>query len=154
MRESLHSQSACLRCYPSGGFDVYGMKCLVSVLDIKTDRIDHSVSAGKRARDRLFVVNIGFDRLNLRIVTSKRLSLRSGCLDAIRTENPRLRRWRTMRRPRNPVPPNTVTVRAFAMAQIRQLMSQTPRQVTWTGWLPTSVHDEGDLIEMGINLVR
>jgi hypothetical protein len=50
---------------------------------------------------------------------------RSGCLDAIRTRNPRERRCRTMRRPRKPVPPNTVTVRPFVamMIQIHQFTS-------------------------------
>jgi len=51
---------------------------------------------------------------------------RSGCRDAIRTLNSRLPRRRTTRLPRNPVPPNTVTVRPFvaAMTQIRQFMSE------------------------------
>lgn len=35
----------------------------------------------------------------------------NGCLDAIRTENPRLQRCRTTRRPRKPDPPKTVTMR-------------------------------------------
>src|SRR5687768_11393375 len=41
-------------------------------------------------------------------------------------ENPCLRRCRTTRRPRNPVPPNTATVYSLvaAMAQIRQLRSE------------------------------
>src|SRR6266480_53810 len=51
---------------------------------------------------------------------------RSGCRDAIRTGKSRERRCRTMRRPRNPVPPNTVTVRPFVVTitQIRQFMSE------------------------------
>src|SRR4029450_4852323 len=50
----------------------------------------------------------------------------SGCLDAIRTRNSRERRCRTMRRPRNPVPPNTAMVRPFVatITQIRQFMSE------------------------------
>src|SRR3989442_15815387 len=39
--------------------------------------------------------------------------MRSGCLDAIRTENSSARRGRATRRPRNPVPPKTVTVLPF-----------------------------------------
>src|SRR2546429_6367426 len=51
---------------------------------------------------------------------------RSGYLDAIRTGKSRERRCRTMRRPRNPVPPNTVTVQPFVatITQIRQFMSE------------------------------
>ena len=47
MREPLHSGSVCLSCYPLGRLDVYGMKGLLSVLDVKTDRIYHAVSASK-----------------------------------------------------------------------------------------------------------
>src|SRR5438552_7136269 len=51
---------------------------------------------------------------------------RSGYLDAIRTGNSRERRCRTMRRPRNPVPPNTVMVRPFVatITQVRQFTSE------------------------------
>jgi hypothetical protein len=54
-----------------GTLDVQGMKSLCSVLDVKADRIHHTVSANKRTRDRLFVVNIRFDRLKFRIIKSK-----------------------------------------------------------------------------------
>src|SRR5262245_44766537 len=47
------------------------MKSLCSMFDVKTDRIHHTVSASKRACDRLFVVNIRFDRLKSRIIDSK-----------------------------------------------------------------------------------
>jgi hypothetical protein len=47
------------------------MKSLCSVLDVKTDGVDHTVSASKRTRDRLFVANVRFDRLKLRIIRSK-----------------------------------------------------------------------------------
>src|ERR1700730_5607410 len=59
---------------------------------------------------------------------------RSGCLEAIRTGDPWERRCRTMRRPRKPVPPNTVTVRSFVatMIQIRQLMwDRTAVRMRW-----------------------
>ena len=41
-----------------------------------------------------------------------------GCLEAIRTENPLSRMWRTIRRPRKPVPPNTVTTWTTAQAAL------------------------------------
>jgi hypothetical protein len=44
------------------------------MLDVKTDRIHHSVSAGNRTRDRLFIVDIRFNRLKLRIIKSKQPS--------------------------------------------------------------------------------
>src|SRR5262245_43642208 len=47
------------------------MKSLCSVLDVKTDRIHHTVSTGKCLPDRVFIVNIRFDRLKLRIVKGK-----------------------------------------------------------------------------------
>jgi hypothetical protein len=47
------------------------MKCLLSVLDVKTNRIYHSVSARHRISDGLLVMNIGFDRLKLRIIESE-----------------------------------------------------------------------------------
>ena len=47
------------------------MKSLLSVFDIKTDRIYCSISANKRIGDRPLIVNVGFDRLKLRIVGIK-----------------------------------------------------------------------------------
>ena len=40
-----------MSCYPLGSLDVYGMKGLLSVLDVKTDRIHHTVSASKCISD-------------------------------------------------------------------------------------------------------
>ncbi len=45
--EPFDSGSMRLSCYPLGSLDVHGMKSLPSVLDVKTDRIYHPVSAGK-----------------------------------------------------------------------------------------------------------
>jgi hypothetical protein len=45
--EPFDSRSMRLSCYPLGRLDVHGMKSLLSVLDVKTDRIYHPVSAGK-----------------------------------------------------------------------------------------------------------
>ena len=47
MREPLHSSAACLRCYPLGRLDMHGMKGLLSMLDVKTDRIHHTIGASK-----------------------------------------------------------------------------------------------------------
>ena len=57
--------------YPLGGLDMYGMKRLLSAFDVKADRVYNGVSAGKRIRDRPFVVNIGVDGSKLRIITAK-----------------------------------------------------------------------------------
>jgi hypothetical protein len=54
-----------------GRLDVNGMKSLLSVLDVKANRIYSGVSAGKRIRDRSFVVNVGLYGLNLRINRTK-----------------------------------------------------------------------------------
>ena len=47
MNESLDSDPARLSCYPLGRLDMNGVKSLLSVLDVKTDRIYHTVSASK-----------------------------------------------------------------------------------------------------------
>ena len=47
------------------------MKSLLSVLDVKTDRIYNAVRAAKRIRNRSLVVNIGLDGLQLRIIRTK-----------------------------------------------------------------------------------
>ena len=60
-----------LSCYPLGRFDVHGMKSLPSVLDVKTDRIYHTVGADKRIGYRTLVVNVGPDRLKLLIIKSE-----------------------------------------------------------------------------------
>jgi hypothetical protein len=41
----------CLSRYPSGCLDVNEMKSLLSVLDVKANRIYNAVGAGKRIRD-------------------------------------------------------------------------------------------------------
>lgn len=43
------------------------------MFDIKTDRIYNTVSTGKRIGDRPFIVDIGFDRLKLRVIRTKQL---------------------------------------------------------------------------------
>ena len=71
MNKPLDTSPVCLSRYPLGRLDVNGMKSLRSVLDVKTDRIYNAVGAGKRIRDRSFVVNIGVDGSKLRIITAK-----------------------------------------------------------------------------------
>jgi hypothetical protein len=69
--EPLYPSEACLSGDPSCGFDMDGMKCFPSVLDVKTDRIHDTASAGDRVSDRSLVVNISFDGLKLRIFESE-----------------------------------------------------------------------------------
>lgn len=71
MNEPLRSGPARLRCHPLGRLDVHGMKTLLSVLDVKADRIYDAVSASKRIRDRLLVVNVGLYGLKLQIISTK-----------------------------------------------------------------------------------
>ena len=47
MDDPFGSGSTRLSRYPLGRLDVHGMKCLLSVLNVKTDRIYHPVGAGK-----------------------------------------------------------------------------------------------------------
>ena len=51
MNKPLDSGPVRLSCYPLGRLDVNGMKSLLSVLDVKADRIYNAVSAGQRIRD-------------------------------------------------------------------------------------------------------
>lgn len=51
MNKPFDSGPVRLSCYPLGRLDVNGMKSLLSVLDVKTDRIYNAVSAGQRIRD-------------------------------------------------------------------------------------------------------
>ena len=40
-----------LNRYPSGGFDVHGMECLVSVLNVKTDSIYRCINSRNGSSD-------------------------------------------------------------------------------------------------------
>ena len=71
MNQPFDSGPARLRCHPLGRIDVNGMKSLLSVLDVKTDRIYNAVRTAKRIRNRSLVVNIGLDGLQLRIIRTK-----------------------------------------------------------------------------------
>ena len=71
MSESFDSSSKGLSCDPFGRLDVHGMKRLMSVLDVKTNRIDHSVSTSKRIGDGPLIVNIGLDKAKLRIIMAE-----------------------------------------------------------------------------------
>ena len=51
MNKPLDSSPVCLSCYPLGRLDVNRMKSLLSVLDVKANRIYNAVGAGKRIRD-------------------------------------------------------------------------------------------------------
>ena len=51
MDEPFDTGPARLHCHSLGRLDVNGMKSLLSVLDVKTDRIYNAVSAGKRLHD-------------------------------------------------------------------------------------------------------
>src|SRR5712691_9260091 len=71
MDEPLNSGSARLDRQPLRRLHVHGMKRLRSALDVKTDRIHHAVSAGKRIGDRPLVVDVGFDRFKWRAVDTE-----------------------------------------------------------------------------------
>ena len=51
MNEPIDTGTECLCRYPLGSLDVDGMKSLLSVLDVKANRIYNAVGAGKRIRD-------------------------------------------------------------------------------------------------------
>ena len=54
-----------------GRLDVNGVKGLLTVLDVKANRIYSAVDAGKRICDRPLVVNVGLYELKLRIFRTK-----------------------------------------------------------------------------------
>ena len=51
MNKPFDTGTVCLSRYPLGGLDVDGMKSILSVLDVKANRIYNAVGAGKRVRD-------------------------------------------------------------------------------------------------------
>jgi hypothetical protein len=51
MNEPIDTGTECLSRYPFGRLDVNRMKSLLSVLDVKANRIYNAVGAGKRIRD-------------------------------------------------------------------------------------------------------
>lgn len=73
MSEPFDASSVCLNCNPPGRLDMHGMKGLLSLFDIKTDRVYNTVSTGKCIGDRPLIADIGFDRLKLRIIRTKQL---------------------------------------------------------------------------------
>ena len=50
-----------LKRYSLSGFDVHGMECLVSVLNVETDSIYHCINARNGSSDRLLVPNVRLD---------------------------------------------------------------------------------------------
>jgi hypothetical protein len=71
VNEPIDSGPARLRCHPLGSLDVNGMKSLLSVFDVKANRIYHAAGAGQRIRDGALVVNVGPYGLKLRIIRTK-----------------------------------------------------------------------------------
>lgn len=61
MDEVLDPRLSRLNRYSSGGFNVHGMECLVSVLNVKTDSIYHRIDARNGSSDRLLVPNVRLD---------------------------------------------------------------------------------------------
>ena len=51
MNKPFDSGPVRLGCYPLSRLDVNGMKSLLSVLDVKANRIYNAVGAGSRVRD-------------------------------------------------------------------------------------------------------
>jgi hypothetical protein len=92
-----------------------GVKCVFPSLDIEAHGVNDSPGSGHSAGDQAWS-----DRTAEPSSEAGRRA-RSGCRVAIRTAKPLSCRWRAMRRPRNPVPPNTVTTcpgtgRTYAVA--------------------------------------
>ncbi len=71
MNEPIDSGPVCLSRDPLGSLDVNGMKSLLSVFDVKANRIYHTAGAGQRIRDGPLVVNVGPYGLKLRIIRTK-----------------------------------------------------------------------------------
>ena len=71
MNEPIDAGTECLSRDPLSRLDVNGMKSLPSVLDVKANRIDNAVGAGKRLGDRPLVVNVGPYGLKLRTIRTK-----------------------------------------------------------------------------------
>jgi hypothetical protein len=74
VREAFDAGSTCLSGYTFGGLDMHGMERLPSTLDVETDCIHCAVNASEGAGDRPLIVNVGLDRLNLRIIQTEKLA--------------------------------------------------------------------------------
>ena len=116
MHELLRSGAAGDCRDPAGRFYVHGTKGFVPALDVEADRVDNREGAREGCGGRVFVVDPA-PTASIVELSGNSDRTRSGWREATRTPKPAASRWRTMRRPRNPVPPNTVTV-CTVMAQL------------------------------------
>jgi hypothetical protein len=57
--------------YALGSVDVHGVKSLPSALDVKADGIDRAISTGERSGNQPFVMNVGCDRVQPRIIRTE-----------------------------------------------------------------------------------
>jgi hypothetical protein len=104
---SFHVGLACKSRQPFCGLHMDREKGVASALDVQADGVHDGNGIADRRQNGSIVIDVGLHRFDVRRASRKEHRLRSGCRDAIRTVKLASRRWRTMRRPRKPVPPNT-----------------------------------------------
>jgi hypothetical protein len=113
MHEPLDACLAGKLCHSFGGPHMDGLKCIFPSLHVEAHGVEvHGVNDSPAPLTALATGPPSFtsawsDTMEPSSEAGKRA--RSGCRVAIRTAKPLSCRWRAMRRPRNPVPPNTVT---------------------------------------------
>jgi hypothetical protein len=109
MHQPLYTGVTCASGKARGFVNMHRVKAVPAVLDIAADRIDGTVGVDDSPRHRHFILHVGRHSFGSRLVLLEQRWLCAGWRTATRTANPRPGRCRTIRRPRKPVPPNTVT---------------------------------------------
>ena len=99
-------------------------RCIGMVAPIDPNRLYDVAIVGAGPAGLAAAVYAGSEGLSALVLDCRAFGGQAGASARIenylgRTENPRLRRCRTTRRPRNPVPPNTATVRSFVTAMVQ-----------------------------------
>ena len=107
MDQSFHTALAREAGHARRCLDMHRIEGFPAALDIKADGVDGTVGAEESRSDRSLVMDISFRRTRPASAWDADPT-RSGWRDAARTWNLWSSRCRTIRRPRNPVPPKTV----------------------------------------------
>jgi hypothetical protein len=109
--EASNSGRGGLSRYRLGALLVHGLERHTALLDIGRDRVYDGISSGDGCGDRGLVAHVGGEHVIwFNPAVRRALSAGSGYRTATRTFAPSAARRNASRRPRNPVPPNTVIV--------------------------------------------
>jgi hypothetical protein len=123
MHEPFHTCPARKHRDAPSGFHVDRLKCALFAFDVETDGIHDCPGTADSTRYCSIIIYVGTERLDAGNIAGNNERSLAGCREAMRTAKSASCRWRTMRRPRNPVPPNTVTRRQDMSRKYRAALS-------------------------------